>query len=78
YLYTIPPDHLTGPQISYWFTAYDVAGRNTRLPGTISGKFEVLINPVSPLMMIVIVASIIVIAITILFATWYLRRPFKK
>jgi hypothetical protein len=78
YLYTIPPNHLIGSQIAYWFTAYDVAGRNTRLPGTISGMFEIPINPVSPTMLIVIVAAIIVIVVTIVFAIWYLRRPVTK
>jgi hypothetical protein len=75
YVYTIPAHHLIGNDISYWFTAHDVAGRTTRLPGTISGKFEIPINPVSPTMLIIIVASVFVIVVTIGFAVWYLRRP---
>jgi hypothetical protein len=78
FLCTIPAHHLIGSQISYWFTAYDIAGRTTRLPETISGTFQVPINPVSPTMMIVIVTSIIVIVITVIFAIWYLRRPINK
>ncbi|MFX0169524.1 MAG: sialidase family protein [Candidatus Hodarchaeota archaeon] len=78
YLYTIPASHMTGNSIAYWFTAYDEAGRTTRLPGTISGKFAVPINPVSPMMTIVIVASIIVIVIVLVFAIWYLRHPVSQ
>jgi hypothetical protein len=75
YQFTIPLSFVTGDTIFYWFTAFDAASRSSRLPATISGKFEFSITFVPSGLPLVILVGVIVIVIVLVFAIWYLRQP---
>lgn len=72
--YTIPESGLMSPTIEYYFVARDAAGRDTRLPGSESDAFLILILSFNPLLVGMIIGSTFIIIGVIFVAYWYLRR----
>jgi hypothetical protein len=71
---TIAPTQLVGGVLNYYLVARDAAGRETSLPGNDTDWYTIPLQSVTPSLIITIIASVAIIAITIVFAVWYLRR----